>query len=143
MTLLDDYATKHTDKTNLAIHFLTVPLGLFSLLFGAGLADPRGAIALACVALVIQLYLSPKHALLFLPILAALATGAYYAAPLVSWKIGAPLAFVGFAAAVGAQGAGHRRESVQTKFSGPHAVLFSLVREQLVLSPVFLASIAR
>jgi uncharacterized membrane protein YGL010W len=141
--LLADYATKHTDKTNLAIHFLSVPPALGAILLAAAFADRWAAVGLAGALLVIQLLLDPPRALLFAPILAALAAGAWYVAPLMSWKLGGPLAVVALLGAIAAQGAGHQRELVRTKFTGPHHFLYSILREQMVLAPLFLASIAR
>jgi hypothetical protein len=138
--LLVDYATKHTNQTNLAIHYATVPLALGAILLGAGLADPRAALGLGATLLILQLVLDAPHALLFAPLLAALTAGAFYAAPHLSWKLGVPLVVVGLLGAIGAQGAGHQRESVRTKFSGPHHFLYSILREQMVLAPVYLAS---
>lgn len=50
----------------------------------------------------------------------------------------AGLGAAGFLAAAAAQGAAHRREDVRSTFSGPHDVAWRLVREQLVLGPLFL-----
>jgi uncharacterized membrane protein YGL010W len=44
-----------------------------------------------------------------------------------------------FLAAVAAQGVAHKRERLQSTFSGPHDLAWRLVREQLVLGPLFLA----
>ena len=43
----------------------------------------------------------------------------------------------GFLLAAILQGIGHRREAVQSTFAGPHDVAWRLVREQLVLAPIF------
>ncbi len=140
--LLADYRTKHADPLNLRLHVATVPLGAFGLLSlfaavplpwpGTNAAQPIAA-GVAVAMLVSDL----AAGALALPALAALtfaATAIARSGP--AWAVAVGLA--AFVMAVAAQGAGHRREAVQAAFAGPGDLLFRLLREQLLLSPLFL-----
>ena len=141
--LLADYATKHRDRANLAIHAVTVPLAVLGVLtlLSALRVEVRGwglTPAVIVVAALIGLYLA-AHVATGVLLAAALAALAYAAdrlglAGLAAAAAGPAMVVV----AVGLQGAGHRREAVPSRFSGPGELVGRLLREQLYLAPLFL-----
>jgi len=140
--LLEDYATKHADDVNLRRHYLTVPvgaLGLLTILAAVPLPWPGAKMAhVVAAGLAVALVLADAVAgavlVPALVVLTAVAVAISGWGP--AWSVG--LGISAFLAAVAAQAATHRRESVQPTFSGPADVAWRLVREQLFLSPLFL-----
>jgi hypothetical protein len=135
--LAADYAEKHADPGNLALHAATVPFAVGALLTLAACAFWPAAVALAAVSVLLVGWVDWRAALFAAPPIAALAAAAEVAArhPLAAAITSAALLPVAFAV----QGLGHRRERVRPQLAGPVDAIWRLFREQIFLAPLHLS----